>query len=212
MGQKSDCYTTLFRSSLCVLTSKAAQTNEREIHNARVLYNGLQTSLTGGIKTQFFSQIENAPSVNDGVSLYIHMTKLTMSSAKQISTIAFKNILNFNPKEYNYHIPNINTQSNHPFVLATTSTRIVSPEESLQKIITSYTCVLQPESWSQWVRNQIDDIEDGKISNPKDFMNQEYLKFYKICNTETGFKCSSQTITKDIVRGSSPRLRIIVSK
>ena len=109
---------------------------------------------------------------------------------------AFKNILTFSPKEYNYHIPNINTQLNHLFVLDTTSTYIFSPEEILHHIIIYYSCVLQSESWAQWIRNQIDDIEEEKI---QDFMNQEYIKFYNICNTDTGFQGSYHTINGDIV-------------
>ena len=45
------------------------------------------------------------------------MTKLTISSAIPLSMSAFKNILTFNPKEYNYHIPNIHTHLNHLFFL-----------------------------------------------------------------------------------------------
>ena len=69
------------------------------VHNSRALYNALQTSLTGDIKTQIFSQISNVPIVDD--VLFFHMTKLPISSDIQIYMSAFKNILNFNPEDYN---------------------------------------------------------------------------------------------------------------
>ena len=42
--------------------------------------------------------------------------------------------------------------------------------------------IFHPESRAQWVRNQINDIRDGKIANPQYFMNQVPLQFYKIFN------------------------------
>ena len=62
--------------------------------------------------TQFFSHIVNVASVDDCISLFFHVTKLTISFVIQLSISAFRNILNFNPRNYNYHIPNINTQLN----------------------------------------------------------------------------------------------------
>ena len=111
-----------------VAASKAACTNDREIQNAHALYKVIQIFLTGYIKNQMFSQISNVPIMDDGVSWSIHKTKLAMSSAIQISMSVFKHILIFNPKEYNYHITNINTQLNHLFFLDTTKTRVVSQE------------------------------------------------------------------------------------
>ena len=66
------------------------------------------------------------------------MTKLIMSSALQISMSAIKSILNFNPKDYNYHIPDINTQLNHLLVLDNNNTDMLYSEEQLQNIITAY--------------------------------------------------------------------------
>ena len=108
---------------------------------------------------------------------------------------AFKNILNFNPTDYIYHIPKMSTTLNHLFVIANTSICVISTEEQLHPIVTSYSHICQPESWEQWFRNQIDDFEDGKITNPQEFMNQVSLKFYRICNTDTGLQGSYQTIT-----------------
>ena len=47
-----------------IATVKADRTNDRAVHNARALYKVLQTSLTGYIKTQMFSNIANVPSVD----------------------------------------------------------------------------------------------------------------------------------------------------
>ena len=108
-----------------VATAKAARTNYRAIQNSCALCKAVQISLTGDIKTQILSQISNVPSVNDVISLFFHMTKLTIPSALQISISAFKNILNFNSNDNNYHIPNINTKLKHLFVLYTTITRVL---------------------------------------------------------------------------------------
>ena len=75
-----------------------------------------------------FSQISNVPNVDAGVSSFFHMTKLTMSSSIKLSISAFKKIFNFNLKDYNYHIPNINTQSNQLLFFANTIKHTLSPE------------------------------------------------------------------------------------
>ena len=98
-----------------VTTAKSDRTNDGAIQNTRALYKALQISLNEDIKNQMFSQIAKVPSVDFGVSLFFHMTELSMPSALQISMSAFNNILNFNLKVYNYHIPIINrlcTQKN----------------------------------------------------------------------------------------------------
>ena len=146
-----------------------------------------------------FSQMSNIPILDDFVSLFFHMNNIIMLYALQSPMRDFNYILNFNPKGYNYCIPNINTQLNHLFVPSTTNTRALSLDEKLQRIIISYSFICQPDSWAQWVRNKIDEIKDGKITNPKYFMKQASLKFYKIHNINTGFHAFSNNITKDIV-------------
>ena len=61
-----------------IATAKAPHTNYRYIQNASELYKALHTSLNGDTKTQIFPHISNIPSVDDDVSLFFHMTKLTM--------------------------------------------------------------------------------------------------------------------------------------
>ena len=56
------------------------------------------------------------------------MNKLTMEYALQLSMRTFKEILNFNPKDDNYHIPNTNTQLSHLLVIANTSTLVIYSE------------------------------------------------------------------------------------
>ena len=112
MSTERKCFVTIRAfTKTDIATTKAVRTNYRAIKNARALYKAPQTSLIRDIKTQFFTQIENATSMDDGVSFFIHMTKIAMSSSIQLSMSGFKNILTFNPKEKNYHIPNINTNS-----------------------------------------------------------------------------------------------------
>ena len=61
------------------VTAKADRINDRAMQNACTLYRAIHTALTGDIKTQMFSQIANFPIVDDGVSLFFHMNKLTAS-------------------------------------------------------------------------------------------------------------------------------------
>ena len=75
-----------------------------------------------------FSHISDIPSVNDCLFLFFHMNKLTMEYALQLSMRTFKEILNFNPKDDNYHIPNTNTQLSHLLVIANTSTLVIYSE------------------------------------------------------------------------------------
>ena len=110
------------------ITTKDACTNDRAVHNNCALYKVLQTSITGGIRSQMFSHIANVPILDDVVSLFFHMTKIIMSSSLHISMSAFNKIFNFNLKDYNYHITNNNTQSNQLFFFANTIRHTLSPE------------------------------------------------------------------------------------
>ena len=101
--------------------------------------------------------------------------------------------------DYNHYTSNIDNQLNHLLDIATTTSHIIYPEERLKEVFKPHYRIYTPESWEQWGRNQIDDVEDGKITNTEELMKQLFLKFYNICNTGTCFQGSSKTITEDIV-------------
>lgn len=189
-------------NSITVTQATAAhglRVDDRAVQNSRALYRCLKASITGDLRTTVFDQFANVPNHEDGPTLFLTLTSFTMASAIQLSMIASKNILEFDPAEHRFHIPTINTQLNHLFVLATTANRTLHNSERLQHIITVYSRIKQPESWAQWVRIQIDRIEDGTVTVPQDFMNSAALKYTKISTTDSGFQGSSNTLQEDIV-------------
>ena len=81
--------------------------------------------------------------------------------------ISIQPILQFNPADQNYTIPDISTQLNHLFVFATTINRTISNVEKVQHIISTYNKIKWPESWAQWVQSTAETIEDGTLSYPQ---------------------------------------------
>ena len=175
------------------------RTDDRARQNAKSMYHTLKKSITGIIKTTIFDQLENIPDQDNGPTLFILMTQFTLSSAIQLSMLAFWQILNFDPHKYNYIIPTINTQLNHLFVMATTNNRIVSDAEKLQHIISTNDRIKQTESWAQWVGSTVERIEDGSLVHPQKILNNGALKYTKILASEGKFSESSNTVQQDIV-------------
>ena len=59
--------------------------------------------------------------------------------------------------------------------------------------------IKQPEFWAQWVRNTVETIEDGTLTNPQKLINKAALKYAKIIASEGTFNASSNSIQQDIV-------------
>ena len=82
---------------------------------------------------------------------------------------------------------------NHLFVLPMTPHRHLEDLESISHTLNAYARIKQPETWAQWVQNQVDEYNCGRITNLQDFMNQAIIKYNKIDgNSEDGFKGSSK--------------------
>ena len=75
--------------------------------------------------------------------------------------LSFNNILTFNPADFKYNIPVINSKLQHYFVLSTTSTRTLQSPENIQHLLTVYCRIIQPETSAQWVYNQVNAFNDG---------------------------------------------------
>ena len=174
--------------------------NPRAIQNSKAMYRCLKASITGDLKTTVFDQIDNLPTHEDGPSLFKLLTSFTTISSLQLSMLAFRQILDFDPAEHNFKIATVNTKLNHLFVLATTPHRRLEDLERISHTLNAYARIKQPETWAQWVRNQVDEYDRGRITNSQDFMNQAIIKYNKIDgNSEGGFKGSSTTLQEDIV-------------
>ena len=180
--------------------ARVARVNPRAVQNSRAMYNCIKTSITGDLKALIYSQDGNLPDHEDGLLLFKTLTDLTMSSSLQLSNVAFKNILNFDPSTLDFVIPNINTKLNHLFVLASTQARQIGESERIQHTLTTYGRIRQPEEWAQWIRTQFNKFDEGGLTNCQDFMNKAVLQYNRITNsTEGGFKGSSNTVQEDIV-------------
>lgn len=173
--------------------------NDRAVQNSKAFFRALKKSLTGTIHSTLFGQFANAPVNEDGVFLWIRLTKFTITSSLHLSVTAFQEILELDPGAYKFHIPTINSKLLHLFVLATTPHRQVQDQERIQHTVTVYARIQQPQSWATWVAHQIDRIEEGNINNHQDFMNSAALKYAKIEAKEGGFHASTNTIQEDIV-------------
>lgn len=91
-------------------TAQTTRTNDRAKQNAQALYRCLESSIGGSIKTTIFSQPENLPDHEDGVSLFKLITEFTAVSSIQLSSLSLSQILSFDPAEYDFNITTINTK------------------------------------------------------------------------------------------------------
>ena len=176
------------------------RTDDRAIQNSKAMYRCIKASITGDLKTTVFDQIDNLPTNEDGPSLFKLLTSFTTISSLQLSMLAFRQILDFDPAAHEFKIATVNTKLNHLFVLVTTPHRRLEDLERISHTLNAYSRIKQPEIWAQWVRNQVDDYDRGVITNCQDFMNQAIIKYNKIDGiSEDGFKGSSTTLQEDIV-------------
>ena len=99
--------------------------------------------------------------------------------------MALDAILQFNYLDLEFKIPKINTKLSELFVLATTKTRKLDDLEHIQHTLNVCAKILQPKSWAQWVRNNIDIFEEGNHKVCQDFMNLATMKYSKISTLKT---------------------------
>ena len=183
-----------------IRAANIARTDDRAKQNATAMYRALKQSLDGDLKATLFQQVDNLPTVEDGVILFFRLTKFTVLASLQLSMISYKKLLAFDPAEHAFNIPTINTQLNHLFVLATTRDRRLAATERIQHALSTYARIKQPELWAQWVRNKIEDFDEGRLTNCQDFMNSAVLKFNKVISESNGtFQGSTTTLQEDIV-------------
>jgi len=113
------------------------------------MYKCISGSISDDIKTTVFSQVENVPTHEDGISLFKLLTTFTSIATVQVSIMSLQNILDFDPSEHKFKILDINTQLTNLFVLATTGSTILDPNERIFHTLAVYGKILQPESWGK---------------------------------------------------------------
>ena len=122
-----------------------------------------------------------------------------MAASLQLSMLAFRQILEFDPVTCNFNISAVSTKLTHLFVLATTNQRQLGELEHIQHVLTAYARIKQPEQWASWVRLQIDRFEESLLTTCQSFMNSAAIKYVKIASPNSGFGGSSTTLQEDIV-------------
>jgi len=180
-------------------TARVARTNDRATQNSRAMYKCLQRSITGDLFTIIFEQAANIPH-EDGPTLFLVLTSYTVSSSVQLSMNAIQRLMAFDPAQFKYEIPRINTTLLHLFVMASSPGRPLAEPERIQYILTTYIKIRQPESWASWVRTQTERVEDGtSLITSQTLLNKAVLKYNKIKSTESNFNGSTSSIQEDIV-------------
>jgi hypothetical protein len=179
---------------------RVARTNPRAIQNAKCFYKAIKSSISGSLKGTIFGQAGNLPTHEDGPKLFWKYTSFTMTSSLKLSIMSYNALTSFDPAEYNFDLPTINTKLSHLFVLSNTASRTLAEAEKVQHLLTAYERIKQPDKWSQWVVSKMDDFDDGKLTNAQQFMNDAALKYLKIsADSDAGFGGSSNTMQEDIV-------------
>jgi len=182
-----------------IATSCTNRTDNRAIQNARPMFQYVKSSIKGDVRDSIFTQAGNLPTHTDGNTLFKRLTTFTTISSLQLSLLSFNSILVFNPLDHGFNISTINSKLMHLFVLAATQHRKLNEQERIQHTINVYAKILQPEMWAQWVRNKVDEFEEGKITVCQDFMNSAVIKHNKIAASHEGFKGSVHTVQEDII-------------
>ena len=183
-----------------ISTERAARTDTRALQNATTMFKCIKSSVAGNVKETIFTQNGNLPSHNCGVTLLKELTTLTSVSSLQLSLLAFSNILQFNPVDFEFDVPKINTKLTQLFTLAATQHRNINDLEKIQHTLNVYGKIMQPELWAQWVRNKFDEFENGSVTNSQDFMNSATIKYNKVSATSGGkFNGSIHTVQEDVI-------------
>ena len=182
-----------------IIEARQNCTNARPTQNSKALYQCLESSISGALKTTIFSQTENIPKHEDWVNLFKSITNFTAVSSFQLSNLSLQQILDFDPAELHFQISNINTKLIHLFMLATTKSRVLDQNERIQHTLNAYGKILHPQIWAQWTRNQVEAFENSTITDCQMFMNSAVLKYNQITSKDGKFVGSLSTVQEDII-------------
>ena len=182
-----------------ITTARTNRVDTRAIQNSRAMFQCVKSSIKGDVRDTIFTQAGNLPTHTDGNTLFKKITTFTTVSSLQLSLLSFNSILLFNPLDHGFNISIINSKLMHLFVLAATQHRKLNEQERIQHTLNVYAKILQPETWAQWIRNKVDEFEEGNVTVCQDFMNSAVIKYNKIAATHEGFKGSVHTVQEDII-------------
>ena len=109
------------------------------------MFNCIADSISGDIKTTIFAQAGNLPDHEDGIALFKSLTEFTPVATTQLSIMSLQNIIEFDPTEYDFKIPDINAQLANLFVLATTGSRTLAQTERISHALNVYSKIQRLE-------------------------------------------------------------------
>ena len=163
------------------------------------MFHFIKSSIKGDLQDTIFTQFENLSLHEHGIYFFKQLTTFTTVTSLQFCMISFQNILNFDRSEYKFNIPPLNGKLIHLFVLVTTQNRSLLSSKRIQHTIDVYSEILQPEAWTQQVRNKVNSFEDGTIVNYQAFMNLVVLKYNQIMGRDRDFDGSITKVQDDII-------------
>ena len=161
-------------------TARTRRTNNWALQNSRALFKCLQSSVKGHVQTSIFTQQDNIPSNEDGVTLFKTFTKFTAVTSIQLFVSILHSINVFDLATDKYVIPTINSKLSNLFLLAGGPHYTLHGHEKVQSTINVYSKILQPDSWAWWVSQRKDAFDDDTLNNCNDFMNSAVVKYNKI--------------------------------
>jgi hypothetical protein len=178
-----------------IAQAAAARTDIRAKQNATALYRTLRLSLEGSVKSTMLHQTGNLQTNEDGVSFFFRLTQLTAVASLQLSMLSWKKIMEFDPTEYQFNIPVINTQLNELFIMAATVQRPLDEYARVEYVLQVYDRIKRPEQWVQWVQTQFTLIRSGVgIHSSQAFMNNATIIYSEITQRQQG-KFNGSTVT-----------------
>jgi len=113
------------------------------------MYACIKSSIKGDLKDIIFTQFDNIPHYDDGITLFKKLTTFTTVASLQLSMLSFTNILNFTSSDHQFNIPTINSKFIHLLILSTTSSSTLDDTERISHTINAYKKIIQLESWAQ---------------------------------------------------------------
>jgi hypothetical protein len=118
-----------------IAQAAAARTNICAKQNATALH----------VKSTMLHQTGNLQANEDGVAFFFRLTQLTAVASLQLSMLLWKKIMEFDPTEFQFNIPVINTQLNELFIMAATVQRPLNKYARVEYVLQVYDRIKRPK-------------------------------------------------------------------
>lgn len=182
----------------CTAARLARTAHPRAKQNAAALYDCLKLSITGSLHSLLFEQFADRPTHGDGIALFKRLTDFASTSSFELSNQAIYQLTTFAPSQFDFNIPKINLQLSVLFFQAKRS--LVTESQKIHHTLKVYEKIKQPDKWSTFVCNSLDEYENQTLTDCQFFHNKAVKKYNAICLSNGGlFGGSSNSHTDDFV-------------